>query len=167
MGTRMDSMSARPDRTDKTVQDLASRTSALERGGVNGSAGSTAGDLGGTRGSGTGGHPGNPYSRGPSGVPQTRRQTVVVGGFPIDTDKATILTSLRSFIARNQAFLNWPGPDLVEDYFTPGPFASIGKIKFRSSDNRWNFSKPSRGANSRIRTNSCSTRSIARRTNGS
>eukprot|EP00959_Pyramimonas_sp_CCMP1952_P159606 3338420-Pyramimonas_sp.AAC.2 len=143
MGTRLDSVSTRLDKTDRAVQDLASRTAALERGGVASNT-STAGDMGGTR-SGPSAHPGNPYSRSADYVPKTRRQIIVVGGFPTDTEKAHILQKLRDIVSVQQGFPNWTDPSLVEDMYTPGPFASIGKIKFRSSQNMWTFLKAFKG----------------------
>ncbi|CAK0906972.1 unnamed protein product, partial [Prorocentrum cordatum] len=88
MTTRMDSLS-RVDKTDKNVQDLMSRTAALEQGGV--------------------------------------------------TSNSSVKEEM------------WEVPEVVglvavtRDIYTPGPFASFGKIKFISSQNMWTFLKALQG----------------------
>ncbi len=80
-------------------------------------------------GGGSGAADPNPYT--PGFVPVSKRTVIFVGGFPYNTEKDLILQKLKEMAA--------PYDDNILDYYTTRKLTSFGKIKFKTSDDMWDF----------------------------
>ena len=78
----------------------------------------------------------NPYTDpdSPWSIPIGKRTTIVVGGYPFDTDRDVIEASLRDITG---SLLG------VRDFHASGKFASTGKIIFDKNKFLWDFLKGS------------------------
>ena len=75
-------------------------------------------------------------------IPPARRDCVVVGGFPLDTEKDVIVAALRGFVSPN-AVKKWDGvgaKDVVSKQFS-----TSGEIIFENSGHMWRFLKACKG----------------------
>ena len=125
----------RVDNHDRDIKELIRRTEALERG----SAGSVS--SGGDGGTGS-------ISRGPlrppGWTPPAKRNIIVVGGFPADTERDIIVRHLREFSGPHPREPDgWDGRG-VEDCYAP-EYSSFGRIRFASSEHMWRFLKHHKG----------------------
>mmetsp|Transcript_66372 Transcript_66372/g.213905 ORF Transcript_66372/g.213905 Transcript_66372/m.213905 type:complete len:334 (+) Transcript_66372:60-1061(+) len=129
-------------RHDTELQALRIRLDCLEKGGSHyiGSAGSGASAV----------STAVPSPTRPAGdakpadfTPKNKRQVIVFGGWPSDTEREIIVPCLKDFIKADEA-IGWLGDDNAECY-PPGPFGILGKVKFSSCSAMWSFVKTHQG----------------------
>ena len=79
--------------------------------------------------------------RGGSLPPFFRRTELVVGGFQRDSLRDDII----SFMKKLTKFGTENATPAIEDYFTPGPKSSVGKIRFTTPGAMWAFIRSNKG----------------------